>query len=131
MRQFIYKMVIFAITIVLIYEFTIGKQVAQLKDKTNIFASKEGRREGVNKLRVEIQKAINKERYLSKEDAKLLSEFLEEENEKYEIRLADGFNFEAEKYFDITQNSWVLDNFSEKFAETYKRCKEKTILKDS
>jgi hypothetical protein len=42
-------MVIFAITIVLIYEFTIGKQVAQLKDKTNIFASKEGRREGVNK----------------------------------------------------------------------------------
>ena len=35
MRQFIYKMVIFAITIVLIYEFTIGKQVAQLKDKTN------------------------------------------------------------------------------------------------
>ena len=58
MRQFIYKMAIFAITIVLIYEFTIGKQVAQLKDKTNIFASKEGRREGVNKLRVEIKKAI-------------------------------------------------------------------------
>ena len=76
MKQFIYKMVIFAITIVLIYEFTIGKQVAQLKDKTNIFASKEGRREGINKLRVEIQKAINKERYLSKEDAKLLSEFI-------------------------------------------------------
>ena len=76
MRQFIYKMVIFAIAIVLIYEFTIGKHVAQFKDKTNIFASKEGRREGVDKLRVEIQKAINKERYLSKEDAKLLSEFI-------------------------------------------------------
>ena len=69
--------------------------------------------------------------YETQKYAKLLSEFLEEENEKYEIRLADGFNFEAEKYFDITQNSWILDNFSEKFAETYKRCKEKTILKDS
>ena len=68
--------------------------------------------------------------YETQKYAKLLSGFIDE-NEKYEIRLADGFNFEAEKYFDITQNSWILDNFSEKFAETYKRCKEKTILKDS
>ena len=76
MRQFIYKMVIFVIAIILIYEFTIGKQISNLKNKTDVFASKEGRKEGVNKLREEIKKAINKERYLSKEDAKLINEFI-------------------------------------------------------
>ena len=76
MRQFIYKMVIFVIAIILIYEFTIGKQISNLKNKTDVFASKEGRKEGVNKLREEIKKAIKKERYLSKEDAKLINEFI-------------------------------------------------------
>ena len=76
MRQFIYKMVIFVIAIILIYEFTIGKQISSLKNKTDVFATKEGRKEGVNKLREEIKKAINKERYLSKEDAKLINEFI-------------------------------------------------------
>ena len=76
MRQFIYKMVIFVIAVILIYEFTIGKQISSLKNKTDVFTSKEGRKEGVNKLREEIKKAINKERYLSKEDAKLINEFI-------------------------------------------------------
>ena len=39
--------------------------------------------------------------------------------------------FEVNKYFDITKNKWNLTNFSEKFAEFYRRCKEKTILKES
>ena len=38
--------------------------------------SKEGRKETVNKLREEIKKAVKKERYLSKEDAKLINEFI-------------------------------------------------------
>ena len=69
-------MILFVIAIILIYEFTIGKQISNLKNKTDVFASKEGRKEGVNKLREEIKKAINKERYLSKEDAKLINEFI-------------------------------------------------------
>tara|TARA_B100000686_G_scaffold293694_1_gene323378 strand:+ start:227 stop:493 length:267 start_codon:yes stop_codon:yes gene_type:complete len=76
MRQFTYKMVIFVIAIILIYEFTIGKQISSIKNKTDVFTSKEGRKEGINKLRKEIKKAINKERYLSKEDAKLINEFI-------------------------------------------------------
>ena len=76
MRQFIYKMVIFVIAIILIYEFTIGKQISSLKNKTDVFASKEGRKEGVNKLREEIKRAVKKERYLSKEDAQLIKEFI-------------------------------------------------------
>ena len=69
-------MVVFILAVVLIYEFTIGKQIAQYSDKINAYTSKEGRKESVNKLREEIKKGIKKERYLSKEDAKLINEFL-------------------------------------------------------
>ena len=68
--------------------------------------------------------------YETEKYVKLLSGFIKE-HKRYEIVLADGLNFEVEKYFDITRNSWRLDKFSDKFAETYKRCKEKTTLKDS
>ena len=76
MRQFIYKMVIIAITIILVFEFTIGKKISQFGGKVDAISSKEGRKETVNKLREEIQKAVKKERYLSKEDAKLINEFI-------------------------------------------------------
>ena len=76
MRNFIYKSIIILICVILIYEFTIGKQIAMFKDKADSIISKEGRRESVNKLRNEINKAINKDRYLSKEDAILLNKFI-------------------------------------------------------
>ena len=76
MRQFIYKMVVLAIAIILVFEFTIGKKISQFGSKVDAISSKEGRKETVNKLRKEIQKAVKKERYLSKEDAKLINEFI-------------------------------------------------------
>lgn len=76
MKSFIYKTIIVLVGIILLYEFTIGKQVALFKDKFDMLISKEGRRDGVDKIRNEIQKAINKERYLSKEDAILLNKFI-------------------------------------------------------
>lgn len=76
MKQFIYKTIIVIIAIVLIYEFTISKQIKQITDQSEIFLSKEGRKEGVEKLREEIKKAIKKDRYLSKEDARLINKFI-------------------------------------------------------
>ena len=76
MRQFIYKIVVIVIAIILVYEFTIGKKISQFGGKVDAISSKEGRKETVNKLREEIQKAVKKERYLSKEDAKLINEFI-------------------------------------------------------
>ena len=76
MRQYIYKMVIFVIAIVLIYEFTIGKQINNYTNKINLISSKEGRKETINKIREENKKGVQKERYLSKEDAKLINEFI-------------------------------------------------------
>ena len=69
-------MIVFVIAAILIYEFTVGKQIAQISGKIDSISSKEGRKESINKLRDEIERAIKKERYLSKEDAKLINEFI-------------------------------------------------------
>ena len=69
-------MTIIVIAIILVYEFTIGKKISQFSGKMDVVTSKEGRKETINKLREEIKRAVKKERYLSKEDAKLISEFI-------------------------------------------------------
>ena len=74
MKQFIYKTIIIIVAIIVIYEFTISKQIKQITEQSEILLSKEGRKEGIEKLREEIKKAIKKERYLSKDDAKLINE---------------------------------------------------------
>ena len=76
MKQFLYKTIIAVIAIVLVYEFTIAKQIKKFSSQGDILLSKEGRKEGVEKLREEIKKALKKDRYLSKEDAKLINEFI-------------------------------------------------------
>ncbi len=88
MKQFIYKTIVFTIAIILIYEFTIGKQISQIKDKADALVSKEGRKETINKLREELKKGVKKERYLSKEDAILINEFIK----KIRIELMEANN---------------------------------------
>ena len=87
MKQFIYKMIVFIIAVIIIYEFTIGKQISQFKGQMDILISKEGRKESISKLRDELKKAIKKERYLSKEDALLINEFINKiKNELIEVQ---------------------------------------------
>ena len=76
MKSFIYKTIIIVLAIVIIFEFTVGSKINEISSKFNYFATKEGRKEGVVKIREEMKRAIIKERYLSKEDAKLLNQFL-------------------------------------------------------
>ena len=77
MKQYIYKVIITLIAVVLIYEFTIGKVIKKYTDKLNYISTKEGRKELVITLREEIKRGVKKERYLSKEDAILLNQFIE------------------------------------------------------
>ena len=46
------------------------------------------------------------------------------EEKKYEIRIVDGINFKASKYFDITINSWKLDELVPSVLEASKLCKD-------
>jgi hypothetical protein len=76
MKQFIYKVLISIIAVILIYEFTIGKIIKTYTEKLNFISTKEGRKDMVISLRNEIDKGVKKDRYLSKEDARLINQFL-------------------------------------------------------
>ena len=76
MKQFIYKTIVAIIAIVLVYELTIAKQIKEFTSQSEIILTKEGRKDGVEKIREELKKAIKKERYLSKEDARLINQFI-------------------------------------------------------
>ena len=77
MKQFIYKTLIAVVAIVLVYELTIAKQIKEFTSQSEVIMTKEGRKDGVNKIREELKKAVKKERYLSKEDAKLINQFIQ------------------------------------------------------
>ena len=77
MKQFIFKTIIAVIAIVLVYELTIAKQIKEFTSQSEVFMTKEGRKDGVEKIREELKKAIKKERYLSKEDAELINQFIQ------------------------------------------------------
>ena len=77
MKQFIFKTIIAVIAIVLVYELTIAKQIKEFTSQSEILLTKEGRKDGVDKIREELKKAIKKERYLSKEDANLINQFIQ------------------------------------------------------
>lgn len=76
MKQFVYKTIIIIIAIIVLFEFTIGNKISQVYEKIDVISTKEGRKESVDKLREEMKRAIKKDRYLSKEDAKLINDFL-------------------------------------------------------
>ena len=76
MKQYIYKVIIALIAVILVYEFTLGKVIKKYTDKLNYISTKEGRKEFIISLREEINKGVKKERYLSKEDATLLNQFI-------------------------------------------------------
>ena len=61
MKQFVYKTIIIIIAIVIIYELTISKQIKHITNQSAILLSKEGRKEGIEKIKEEIKKAIKKD----------------------------------------------------------------------
>ena len=60
--------------------------------------------------------------YPIKEYIYFLNEFYQE-LQKYEIEIVDGLNFSADKYFDIRNNSWQLDELVPSVLEASKLCK--------
>ena len=52
MKQFLYKTIIAVIAVVLVYEFTIAKQIKKFSSQGDILLSKEGRKQGIEKIRM-------------------------------------------------------------------------------
>ena len=76
MREYIYKVIIFAIAIIVVFEFTIGKELSNINNKIDIFGTKEGRKKIVASLKKEIKKANEKENYLDDEERELIKNFI-------------------------------------------------------
>ena len=76
MREYIYKILIFTLAIIVIFEFTIGKEISQVSEKMNQYTTAEGRKEVIASLKEEIEKANKKENYLDEEERLLIRDFI-------------------------------------------------------
>jgi len=85
MKNYIYKIVIASIAIVLVFKFTIGKEMNEMNEKIDFFFTSDGRKEIVNSLKKEITKANNKENYLDEEEKILLKNFIKKIQKELEL----------------------------------------------
>tara|TARA_X000000950_G_scaffold63441_1_gene77598 strand:+ start:381 stop:644 length:264 start_codon:yes stop_codon:yes gene_type:complete len=85
MRQYIYKVIIAVIALILVFEFTIGKTLNKITSQTDVFLTKEGRKDLVKSLKKEIDKANNKENYFDEEEKLLLKRFINKIAKELEI----------------------------------------------
>ena len=76
MRNYIYKTLIAVIALIIVFEFTVGKTLNNITRQTDILLTKEGRKKMVNSIKVEMEKAVNKENYLNKEERILINKFI-------------------------------------------------------
>ena len=76
MRDYIYKILILSVAIMLVFEFTIGRRLNQINDKIDSLLTKEGRKQMVISLKNEIKKANEKENYLDEEERILIKTFI-------------------------------------------------------
>ena len=76
MRNYIYKTLIALIALIIVFEFTVGKTLNNITRQTDILLTKEGRKKMVNSIKVEMEKAVNKENYLNKEERVLINKFI-------------------------------------------------------
>lgn len=76
MREYIYKVIIFAIAIIVVFKFTIGNQISQVVNKIDMIDNPDGRKAIIESLKKEIKKANEKENYLNEEERDLIKTFI-------------------------------------------------------
>lgn len=85
MKQYLLKLILFLVALIIAYEFTIGKEIKKINQKTSLFLTKEGRKLGVEKFKKEIKKGIEKEQYLNKEEKELIKAFIQKIKSELEL----------------------------------------------
>ena len=76
MKNYLYKVIIAAIALIFVFELTIGRKFAQIDDITQNFISKEGRKEMINSIKKEMEKATKKENFLREDERILINNFI-------------------------------------------------------
>lgn len=76
MRDYIYKVIIATIAIIIVFEFTIGRKFNEFNQITERFLTKEGRKEMVESLKSEMEKVVKKDNYLTEDERILINKFI-------------------------------------------------------
>ena len=76
MRNYIYKVIVATIAVIIVFEFTIGRKFNEFNQITNRFITKEGRKEMVNSIKGEMEKVIKKDNYLTEDERILINKFI-------------------------------------------------------
>ena len=76
MRNYIYKIIIATIALIIVFEFTIGRKFNQIDEISSSFLTREGRKEMINAVKSEMQKATEKENYLTEDERILINKFI-------------------------------------------------------
>jgi len=76
MKNYLYKVIIAAVALIFVFELTVGRKFSQIDDLTQNFISKEGRKEMINSIKIEMEKATKKENYLTEDERILINNFI-------------------------------------------------------
>ena len=76
MKNYVYKIIVATIALIIVFEFTIGRKFNQIEEISNNFLTKEGRKEIINSVKSEMKKANEKENYLTEDERILINNFI-------------------------------------------------------
>jgi len=76
MRNYIYKIIIATIALIIVFEFTIGRKFNQIDEISNNFLTREGRKVMINSIKTEMEKATKKENFLTEDERILINNFI-------------------------------------------------------
>lgn len=86
MKSYIYKILVASLAFILVYKFTIGKEINQINEKINYFSTSDGRKKIINSVKKELKKANDKENYLDDEERVLIRNFIEKIKKELEVK---------------------------------------------
>ena len=76
MRNYIYKVIIATIALIIVFEFTVGRKFNEFNEVTAKLLTKEGRKGMIGSIKTEMEKATNKENYLTEDERILINKFI-------------------------------------------------------
>ena len=76
MRNYIYKIIIATIALIIVFEFTIGRKFNQIDEISDNFLTREGRKVMINSIKTEMEKATKKENFLTEDERILINNFI-------------------------------------------------------
>ena len=76
MKNYIYKIIIATIALIIVFEFTIGRKFNQIDEISNNFLTREGRKNMIVSVKNEMEKAVEKKNYLTEDERILINKFI-------------------------------------------------------